>query len=162
MSAKYEHVKYDQGEYILRDSVIVADIVDGKVVMKPESEAYKLPARKFWKDLKAAPATSEPSVKPLHIPSPLDTVTEAGFVKHGHTTPAHSVTVSQGETSVRTTIPAKVLTFETDADIPPAPEMDPAAGTKTPAYAEWMRTYHPEKWKTMHQSWANKPSISNP
>lgn len=137
MSAKYEHVKYDQGEYILRDSVIVADIVDGKVVMKPESEAYKLPVRKFWKDLKAAPATSEPSIKPLHIPSPLDTVTEAGFVKHGE------------KVSV-------------DASIPPAPEMDPAAGTKTPAYAEWMRTYHPEKWAELHKNWPNKQPISNP
>jgi hypothetical protein len=30
--------------------------------------------------------------------------------------------------------------------IPPAPELDPQAGDKTPAYVEWLREYHPEEY----------------
>lgn len=31
-------------------------------------------------------------------------------------------------------------------DIPPAPELDPQAGDKTPAYVEWLREWHPEEY----------------
>jgi hypothetical protein len=30
-------------------------------------------------------------------------------------------------------------------DVPPAPEMDPRYGDKTPAYAEWLHKFYPEK-----------------
>jgi len=32
-------------------------------------------------------------------------------------------------------------------DVPPAPEMDPRLGDKTPAYMEWLATFYPEDFK---------------
>ena len=32
------------------------------------------------------------------------------------------------------------------ASIPPAPEMDPMAGDKTPAFVEWLRDFYPEEF----------------
>ena len=33
------------------------------------------------------------------------------------------------------------------SEVPPAPEMDPKLGDKTPAYMQWLGTYFPEKYK---------------
>lgn len=33
---------------------------------------------------------------------------------------------------------------EPKQNIPPAPELDPMLGDKTPAFVEWMRDYHPQ------------------
>jgi len=34
----------------------------------------------------------------------------------------------------------------TRSDVPPAPEMDPRLGDKTPAYMQWLRTHFPEEY----------------
>lgn len=47
-----------------------------------------------------------------------------------------------------------------DSAIPPAPEMDPAHGDKTPAFVEWLREYHPEKFKARYVDRNRKTHIT--
>lgn len=127
MSANYVY-GHPEGEHpqIYRDGIAIADIIEGKVVMRPEHIGYKIQARSFWKAHNATPEAER-----LHVPSPLDTVTEAGFVKHGE------------KVSV-------------DASIPPCPPMDPLLGTKTEAVVAWFKRYQPEEWAKIHKGWIGK------
>jgi hypothetical protein len=44
------------------------------------------------------------------------------------------------------------------SDIPPAPEMNPMMGDKTPAYMEWLAKYHPEDYAVRYKG--RKTSVS--
>ncbi len=71
-------MRYDEAaQVILRDGVAVADVVEGKVRLRPEHKRLAIVVGKFWKGL-CAPAAE--SAQPVAIPSPEDTVTEAGYV----------------------------------------------------------------------------------
>lgn len=39
---------------------------------------------------------------------------------------------------------------KTDKEIPPAPDMDPMLGDKTPAYVEWVRDNDPAEFKSRY------------
>lgn len=130
--------------YTLKDEVIyrgdeaVADVLDGKVKMRPESKKYAIQVGKFWKEAIAtmnaqAQLPSEMITtrsETLHVPSPADTVTEAGFVK------------SDGA--------------EVDASIPPAPPQDPLLGSKSPEYWAWLKKYRPEQAAEAHKGWGGR------
>lgn len=124
-----EYVTNPEQTFIFRGDEIVADIVDGKCKMRPEFRKYAIGAGKFWKAFTGSPVAAD--VEPMHVPAPQDTVTEAGFVKHGE----------------KTTV---------DASIPPCPPMDPLLGTKTEAVVEWFKKYQPDAWRKMHLDWQNR------
>jgi hypothetical protein len=124
---------WTDGEVVCRADDTLADIVDGKVIMRPEFERFKIQARKFWKDYQARTITGimqNIKIEPLHIPSPQDTVTVAGFVKFN--------------------------SAEVEGDIPSAPPQDPALGSKTPEYWAWLKKFHPEQAEECHKLWGGR------
>lgn len=144
-----EYVTNPEETHVLRGETIIADIVDGKIKMRAEHRKYAIGAGKFWKAFKGAQAIDDTPTplgyhyagQPgLHIPSPQDTVTERGYVR--------DVAVEAFNVAAHA--------FEVDAAIPPAPPMDPLLGSKTPAYAEWMKQYQPAQWAKLHKNWANR------